>query len=302
VLVVLTSAKGAPGVTTAALALAATWPSSGTPVLIECDPSGGDLITGFQLDAEPGLTSLAAAARREHGQRLMSAHAQRLPGGLPVVAAPAAAEQAAAASGVLLSSADWEAMSAANLTEDPANGPGALVIDVGRLPAGPLEQTSLARLLRTADAVLLVAANDSAGVVHAAARLDPLARVVRSPERLRLLLVEAGGYPARDVATALGAQVAGLLPFDPRAASALTGRAPPRGGVLRRTRPLHRSPLLKAAAALGRDLADSRPWRPPPPTGAPGRAAEGFVSARPTKAGPGETAVVSAWHEPGDGR
>ena len=301
-LVVLTSAKGAPGVTTAALALAATWPSSDSPVLIECDPSGGDLITGFQLNAEPGLTSLAAAARWEHGQRLVSAHSQQLPGGLAVVAAPAAAEQAAAASGVLLASADWEAMSAASPTAEGAEGAGALVVDAGRLPAGPVDETPSARLLRAADVVLLVAANDSAGVVHAAARLEPLARVVTSPERLRLLLVEAGGYPPRDVASALGAQVAGLLPFDRRAASALTGREPPRSGALRRTRPLHRSPLLKAAAALGRSLADSQPWTPPRPADTPGRAVKGFVPARPPGAGLGEAAGVSARHEPGDGR
>ncbi|MCP5854114.1 hypothetical protein NL323_29700, partial [Klebsiella pneumoniae] len=40
-LIVLGAAKGAPGVTTAAVALAAVWPRSA--VVAECDPSGGDL-------------------------------------------------------------------------------------------------------------------------------------------------------------------------------------------------------------------------------------------------------------------
>ena len=44
-LIAIASDKGAPGVTTSALALAAVWPR---PVLLaECDPSGGDLAYRF---------------------------------------------------------------------------------------------------------------------------------------------------------------------------------------------------------------------------------------------------------------
>ena len=49
-LVVLAADKGAPGVTTAAVALAAVWPR---PVLLaECDQAGGDLV--YRLPAEEG--------------------------------------------------------------------------------------------------------------------------------------------------------------------------------------------------------------------------------------------------------
>src|SRR5258708_11342673 len=67
-LIAIAADKGAPGVTTTALALAAVWPR---PVLLaECDPAGGDLVyrlpaaDGSRLDPRRGLLSLAVAARR----------------------------------------------------------------------------------------------------------------------------------------------------------------------------------------------------------------------------------------------
>ena len=61
----LVSAGGAPGVTTAALALALTWPS---PVIVaECDPGGGDVLAGLlggQVPARRGLTEHAIEAGR----------------------------------------------------------------------------------------------------------------------------------------------------------------------------------------------------------------------------------------------
>ncbi|HSS91257.1 MAG TPA: hypothetical protein VLL69_18210, partial [Streptosporangiaceae bacterium] len=67
-LVAVASDKGAPGVTTASVVLAAVWPR---PVLLaECDPAGGDLRYRFRaadgggLDPGRGLLSLAVAARR----------------------------------------------------------------------------------------------------------------------------------------------------------------------------------------------------------------------------------------------
>jgi hypothetical protein len=66
--IVVCSAKGSPGATSVALALAAIWQGS-TPVLIEADPSGGDLAyrcrhrDGGPLAATPSIVSLAAASR-----------------------------------------------------------------------------------------------------------------------------------------------------------------------------------------------------------------------------------------------
>jgi len=54
-LVAMCSLKGSPGVTTAALGLAAGWPSAEQPVVVECDPAGGDLLGRFRLETAPGL-------------------------------------------------------------------------------------------------------------------------------------------------------------------------------------------------------------------------------------------------------
>ena len=95
-LVAVLSVKGSPGVTTFAVALAARWPAPYRPVLVEADPSGGDLATRFSLNPTPGLLSLAAAARRSADPAMVWQHAQGLPGGLPLVAAPPDADRARA--------------------------------------------------------------------------------------------------------------------------------------------------------------------------------------------------------------
>jgi hypothetical protein len=64
-LIVMASAKGSPGVTTTALALATVWPRQ--VLLAECDPVGGDIVAGFLRAAVPpsgGLLDVALAARR----------------------------------------------------------------------------------------------------------------------------------------------------------------------------------------------------------------------------------------------
>ena len=62
-LIALCSAKGAPGVTTSALALALSWPRP--VILAELDPAGGDVLAGYgrgELSAG-GLADLELAAR-----------------------------------------------------------------------------------------------------------------------------------------------------------------------------------------------------------------------------------------------
>jgi MinD-like ATPase involved in chromosome partitioning or flagellar assembly len=98
-LIAIASDKGAPGVTTAALALAAVWPR---PVLLaECDPAGGDLVYRFpaadggHLDPRRGVLSLAVVARRGMQPQQVWEHTQKLPGGLDVLAGVTNAEQGA---------------------------------------------------------------------------------------------------------------------------------------------------------------------------------------------------------------
>jgi MinD-like ATPase involved in chromosome partitioning or flagellar assembly len=98
-LIAIASDKGAPGVTTTALALAAVWPR---PVLLaECDPAGGDLVYRFpaagggHLDPRRGVLSLAVVARRGMQPQQVWEHVQKLHGGLDVLAGVTNAEQGA---------------------------------------------------------------------------------------------------------------------------------------------------------------------------------------------------------------
>jgi hypothetical protein len=98
-LIVIAADKGAPGVTTTALALAAVWPR---PVLLaECDPSGGDLVYRFpaaqgnSLDPRRGLLTLAVAARRGLQPGQLWEHTQKIVGGLDVLTGVINAEQGA---------------------------------------------------------------------------------------------------------------------------------------------------------------------------------------------------------------
>lgn len=98
-LIAVAADKGAPGVTTTALSLAAVWPR---PVLLaECDPAGGDLVyrlpaaDGGRLDQRRGLLSLAVAARRGLQPQQTWEHVQKLNGGLDVLAGVTNADQGA---------------------------------------------------------------------------------------------------------------------------------------------------------------------------------------------------------------
>jgi MinD-like ATPase involved in chromosome partitioning or flagellar assembly len=272
VLVVLTSAKGSPGVTTATVALAAAWPPQWRPSILECDASGGDLAAGFGLSAEPGLLTLASAARRDRRPGLLWEHTQEMPGGLAVTPAPASAEQATAAIDVLMSSpvlnllldhapgSDDDAETLQRFEprrhdESPSAQAGAVaddavvLADMGRLPPHLVPGSGVSRLLAAADVVLLVVRNEQQGIVHAAARLDALrAAAGGNGAQVRMLLAGAATFSATEVALTLKVPVAGMLPTDDRAAAVLLGRP------ARRAANLARLPLIRAAAAIGRQL------------------------------------------------
>ncbi|RCV57480.1 hypothetical protein [Marinitenerispora sediminis] len=150
--VALFSLGGAPGVTTVALALAGTWPEEAGAVLLEADAAGGDVATWHRLPPSPGLTDLAAAARRRPAGPATATgpgeHAQGLPGGLSVCVAPVTADRAGGAVRLL-----------ADASPMLATGPGpAVVTDLGRLtPRSPT-----AHLARHADTALLLTRDDTA--------------------------------------------------------------------------------------------------------------------------------------------
>lgn len=160
-LIVLAADKGAPGVTTAATALAAVWPR---PVLLaECDPAGGDLAYrlpaagGGVLNPGRGLLTLGATARRGLEPAQIHAHTQKIVGGLDVLIGLTHGEQAAGLTWL------WGPLGRA-LAALPD---GDVIADCGRLGAHP----HLGDLLAEADQVVLLTRATLDHVAHLRERL-----------------------------------------------------------------------------------------------------------------------------------
>jgi hypothetical protein len=210
-LVAVTSLGGAPGVTTFAVALAARWPDPTRVVLMECDPSGGDLAVRFSLNSSPGVVSLAAAVRRQAGPVSLRAHAQRMPGGLPVVVAPVGAQQAHAAMEQLTAGA----ATATSLRQAADADDLVLILDCGRI--GP--DSAALSIVRAADATLVLACT----------HIDQLARVMACKDSIQgwphpALLLAGTGYRCADATRELELPVLGRIPVDQPSAALLCGR------------------------------------------------------------------------------
>ncbi|WP_410614553.1 MinD/ParA family protein [Amycolatopsis sp. lyj-109] len=231
-LIVLTSVKGSPGVTTFTVALAANWPATIRRVVVECDPAGGDLGQRFGLALSPGLLSLAAAARQPVEANAVWNHTQLLADGLPVVPGPAGGPQARAALSTLVP--------AGSPLHRAAREPGVVVFaDCGRLdPGSPVEP-----MIRQADALLLIAGTHSDELAHLAARIHELGRVAARPS----LVLAGQGHPTKEVEQELGIPVMARIPYDPTAAASLTGHAIPGRA--------HKGGLVRTAVEVARTLA-----------------------------------------------
>ena len=236
-LIAVCSFKGSPGATTLALGLASRWPNGHRPVVVECDPAGGDLAARFRLALSPGLVSLAAAARRAERSDLLWQHTQQLPGELRVVAGPPGADQAHAALTELMGvgeekSALWRAAGRARAV---------VIADCGRIdqysPGMPI--------VRGADVLLLLARARDDALAHVATKVDAMGRWSRRPG----FLLVGNGYRSREVSRELGIDVMARIPEDAKGAAALCGASRRRGA-------LTRSELGKALGALAERLAE----------------------------------------------
>lgn len=237
-LIALASLKASPGATTAALALAALWPGEQKVLAVEADPAGGDLAARFGLDPVPGLVSLSAAARRDHRVEVAFEHAQQLPGGLPVICAPAAAEQATSALELLTGDGQqlW-----ANLAQDPEV---VAVVDCGRLDPG----SHAHRIVACADIALLVARPTLDECDRLAKSLDGLALRAESTKTELGLVLSGPGFDRDQVQSNMRMRVWAQLPYDRKGAAWL-------GGAAGKRRHLASLALPKAARELGSELA-----------------------------------------------
>jgi len=249
VLVALVSAKGSPGVTTVALGLAARWPAPDA-VLVEADPAGGDLVTRFGLYHKPGLSTMALAARDTTADPEPASWVQRLPCEVPaVLAAPGSAAAASLAT---------MGERGARMLRLLAEHYPAVVVDAGRWqPDSPADP-----LLVAADVVLLVVRPVPDEIRQADVRIGGLRKLGSD---VRLVLVGGRGtWPPDEIAQALAAPVAQLVPADWHGAGVLSGRLVLRRGWARTgLTSWTRLPLPLACHSLARALAT-------PTTPAPG--------------------------------
>src|SRR5436305_7903093 len=224
-LIAVAADKGAPGVTTASVALAAVWPR---PVLLaECDPAGGDLVYRFpaadggRLDPRRGLLSLAVAARRGLQPYQVWEHAQKLRGGLDILVGVGGAEQGA---GLELL---WGSVGRVLAAVPQAD----VIADCGRAGIdGPvydlLAQASTVILLTRVSLGEVIRLRDRVNVVAAA-----LQRRGRPASRVDVVVItdyKNFGAAIAEVGQALRqsgapARVAGGLAYEPKSADQLRG-------------------------------------------------------------------------------
>ncbi|MFD9619697.1 hypothetical protein ACFWB2_20775 [Streptomyces virginiae] len=265
--VALAGGLGAPGVTTAAMALLMTWPlAEGRRVILaEADPDGGAILPGAlqgTLGNTHGLRNLAIAARQ--GQLAEAFWRQlvdvtdaetrdRLV--LPGLYDPA---HASAMEPV------WQPL--ARLFSGIEEHGHDVLVDLGRRGAFG----SSAVLAQRADVVLLVARSTLRSLQSAQVRLEALRESVGGSVELGMLLVDEGPFSKEEVRKTLGIPVTAVLPWQPKEARVLSdGAEQPRrfesGSLMRSAR---------SAAVRVQELMAVRRSRlaPPPPGSAEGRA------------------------------
>lgn len=227
----LASVKASPGVTTTALAIAAAAVDDADAIVAELDPHGGDIAAWFGLPFEPGLISLAAAARRPVPPPRPAEYCQRVLGGVSVLIGPAAGERAESAMQLLTAQGVWRLLAADDTV---------VLADCGRLGAGSLA----AAVIQASSGLAVVCRPTLNELQHVHASLPRLRELSRD---VSLVLIGDGPYRPTEVASSLDVDVLGRLPVDGRAARMLRGEPASR-------RAAARLPLLRAAGDLGRQL------------------------------------------------
>lgn len=262
--------KGSPGVTTAALALAMTWPEEA--LLAELDPAGSDIpyrmpsATGEPVALGTGAVSLGLAMRDATAQVDVRVHQQYLAGGTPVLVGPASPEQSESIG------TGWAGIGQALAAH---NTP--VIADCGRLlsPRSPV-----ASVLTASDMVVMVARSTAESIAHLRRGLSMVSRLLNASNdgrlaagalaRLGVLIVQEPLLPMsasrvrREVTEVLAATpglttvpVFGVLPADAKGAAALRNL---KGSKLRKL------PILSAARdagqAISQHVADTKSLQP----------------------------------------
>lgn len=246
--VALCGDKGAPGVTTSALALASAWP--GPAVVVEASPAGGDLAIrlhpkGSVLPETPTVLSVVTASRATREQDPVSAYAHVLNSTTMAIPGAASAEQ-------MTNIGDWSPLAdALGRTESR------VFADLGHLHAS----SPMLGVAARADVVVVVSRPDMPSVVRLRERLSrtatDLAHLRGGPPRLFPILISTSRHGAADVAdlrAILGETAVkpflvdvGFLAHDPSAVRRLERGEDPTGR-------LSRTDLMRTARAVASRL------------------------------------------------
>lgn len=251
-LIALASAKGSPGVTTSALALALAWPRRA--VVAECDPAGGDVLAGYFRGTVPTtrgiLTMTRATAHDSVTGGLVALDTTGTRAVIPGVSDPAHAAGLAERSQQLV-----ELLTTFATGDEPAD----VLADCGRLDSAhaPIE------LVRRADAIVLVVRSSLRSVRSAQPWIGTLRDTAAvgapgAPTLVLLLVGERQPYDHNDIVVHLGLPSVGVMAWDPDTARVLSDGVAPR-------RQFHRSPLMRTAQSVAQrlnDLANERARAP----------------------------------------
>ncbi len=258
------SIKGAPGVTTLACLIGATWPVHRSVLVAEADASGGDLAARFSLSSRRGWVTLSASIRRGSAGSAIAEHLQQLPGGLDVLIAarPVDVRSATSPEGTAVRSVGKDETEALDV-----------LVDLGRVATG---RPTSGAWLEHSDAVVVVARADAASALQL--REQSSALVGTCPGPVGLAVIGVGGHRARELSAFTGIPLICEIPHDPIAAGVASGSDP-------RVRRLQRSALLVASSRLAAGLLQVAGGGDSGQGSAPGVGATGLRSPRATARG-----------------
>jgi MinD-like ATPase involved in chromosome partitioning or flagellar assembly len=195
------SGKGSPGATLVAVNLAAALASTAERVLlIDLDLSGGDIAAYLGLDPRKGLQLLNKIAGPSPSPEQLHAEIQEF-------------ETFGVIGGMPRPSAD--SVDSASVSESCRDLGGQVILDAGRIPGPSLPALS------TSDRILVVVRADVISVLGAERCLGSLEDSPIPKEKVSLVMTahrKRRVFELAEVGRALGHQVAGVIPYVPRAA------------------------------------------------------------------------------------